>query len=128
MSKFVIENTIIEKSDKDITTGINYEFCSGLNIICGNNEAGKSSLMQFIKQGFFRPNKIDKGKIFFSIIEDNKKTNYRVDISNASKKDKRCIVYDNNNSQCDYSIIEELINQKLDDPIELMKYLAETYS
>lgn len=112
MSKFVIENTIIEKSDKDITTGINYEFCSGLNIICGNNEAGKSSLMQFIKQGFFRPNKIDKGKIFFSIIEDNKKTNYRVDISNASKKDKRCIVYDNNNSQCDYSIIEELINQK----------------
>lgn len=24
--------------------------------------------------------------------------------------------------------LEELINQKLDDPIELMKYLAETYS
>ena len=67
MTKFIIEKINIEKSNKDIPTGILYELSNGLNLICGNNEAGKSSLMKFIKEGFFRSSKTDNGKIFFSV-------------------------------------------------------------
>ena len=48
MSKFVIDNVLIEKSDKDIQTGFNYQLSDGFNLICGNNEAGKSSLMNLV--------------------------------------------------------------------------------
>ena len=113
MSKLIIDNIIIEKSDKDIKTGIKYKFSSGINLICGNNEAGKSSLMNFIREGFFRPIKTDTGKIFFSIINNNhEKQIYRADIKNSLKKADRCKLYDENNLSCDYSLIEKIINQK----------------
>ena len=113
MSKLIIDNIIIEKSDKDIKTGIKYEFSSGINLICGNNEAGKSSLMNFIREGFFRPIKTDTGKIFFSIINNNHEEQiYRADIKNSLKKADRCKLYDENNLSCDYSLIEKIINQK----------------
>ncbi len=113
MSKLIIDNIIIEKSDKDIKTGVNYKFSSGINLICGNNEAGKSSLMKFIKEGFFRPIKTDTGKIFFYITNNNnEKQIYRADIKNSLKKTDRCKLYDENNFICDYSLIEKIINQK----------------
>lgn len=113
MSKLIIDNIIIEKSDKDIKTGIKYKFSSGINLICGNNEAGKSSLMNFIREGFFRPIKTDTGKIFFSIINNNHEEQiYRADIKNSLKKADRCKLYDENNLSCDYSLIEKIINQK----------------
>ena len=112
MSKLIIDNIIIEKSDKDIKTGVNYKFSSGINLICGNNEAGKSSLMKFIKEGFFRPIKTDSGKIFFSIVNNNEKQIYRADIKNSLKKTDRCKLYDENESICDYSLIEKIIIQK----------------
>ena len=67
MTNFIIDKINIEKSEKDIKTGTSYDFSSGLNFICGNNEAGKSSLMKFIKEGFFCPAKSDYGKIFFTV-------------------------------------------------------------
>ena len=73
MPKFIIDNVIIEKSEKDIKTGVKYAFSPELNLICGRNEAGKSSLMQFLKNGFFRPPKIDTGKIFFSLYSQTQK-------------------------------------------------------
>ena len=112
MPKFIIDNVIIEKSEKDIKTGVKYAFSPELNLICGRNEAGKSSLMQFLKNGFFRPPKIDTGKIFFSLYSQTQKQDYRADIKNSSKKIERCKLYDSNNKLYDYSFIETLINQK----------------
>ncbi len=108
MTKFIIEKINIEKSNKDIPTGVLYELSSGLNLICGNNEAGKSSLMKFIKEGFFRSSKTDNGKIFFSV--NNKQ--YRADIKNSNKKAERCRIYNNNGTEAGYEIIEKFINQK----------------
>ncbi len=112
MNKFTIDNVIIEKSDKDIKTGVKYNFEEGINIVCGKNEAGKSSLMKFLKGAFFCPNKIDNGKIFFSIWEKGLKKSYRADIKNDRKKDKRCILYNSDNETENYSLITNNINQK----------------
>ncbi len=112
MSKLVIENLIIEKSDKDINTGIKYKFSEGINLICGNNEAGKSSLMKFIKQAFFQTKDIDTGKIFFKICDDNSQKCYRADIKNSQRKNDRCKIFDDNNNPCSYDFIEDKINQK----------------
>lgn len=112
MPKFIIDNIIIEKSEKDIKTGIKYNFENGFNIICGDNEAGKSSLMTFIKECFFRPNKVDTGKVLFSVCDNDKKVCYRADIKNNQKKEKRCTLFEENGSTCDYSILENLINKK----------------
>lgn len=91
MEKFIINKVLVEKSEKDIKTGIVYNFSSGLNFICGNNEAGKSSLMNFLKTGFFLENKSDKGKIYVSI-SDNE---YRRDIDFSKNRKERCKFYDN---------------------------------
>lgn len=112
MGKLIIENIIIEKSDKDIKTGINYNFSEGLNLICGNNEAGKSSLMKFIKEGFFRVKGIDTGKIYFSIIDDENHSKYRTDIKDHRSQDQRCKLYDENNSEINYGFIEKTIHQR----------------
>ena len=112
MGKLIIENIIIEKSDKDIKTGINYNFSEGLNLICGNNEAGKSSLMKFIKEGFFRVKGIDTGKIYFSIIDNENHSKYRTDIKDHRSQDQRCKLYDENNSEINYGFIEKTINQR----------------
>ncbi len=112
MSKLIIENIVIEKSDKDIKTGIKYNFSEGLNLICGNNEAGKSSLMKFIKEGFFRVKGIDTGKIYFSIIDNENHSKYRTDIKDHRSQDQRCKLYDENNSEINYGFIEKTINQR----------------
>lgn len=108
MTNFIIDKINIEKSEKDIKTGTSYDFSSGLNFICGNNEAGKSSLMKFIKEGFFCPAKSDYGKIFFTV--ENKK--YRADINPKNAKADRCKFFDNEGNKVDYSTIEKFINQK----------------
>ncbi len=113
MKKFIIDNVIIDKSEKDIQTGVNYQFDSGFNLICGDNEAGKSSLMYFMKEGFFLTKGIDTGKIFFSLTDDNEKNEYRADIKNSAKKNDRCKIYESaSNSPIDYSLIEANINEK----------------
>lgn len=112
MGKLLIDNVIIEKSNKDIKTGINYSFTEGLNLICGNNEAGKSSLMNFIREGFFRVKGIDTGKIYFSILNNDNCSKYRTDIKDARSTEQRCKLFDANNSVVDYSFIEKTINQK----------------
>lgn len=108
MPKFLVKNVVIEKSVKDIKTGINYEFDEGLNLIAGNNEAGKSSLMTFIKDGFFRVKGIDTGKIYFDIAGKT----YRADIKDNRATDKRCKLFDEDNTAVDYSFLEKMVNQK----------------
>jgi len=108
VGKFIIENIIIEKSNKDIQTGVNYEFSDGLNLISGNNEAGKSSLMKFIKEGFFREKGVDTGKIYFSA--DNKK--YRADIKDSRNTEPRLKLYDDDNNVLSYDFILKNVNQK----------------
>ena len=71
MSKFIIEKAIIEKTDKDININDNYEFTTGLNLICGANEVGKSSLMNFIRTSLLSKSNSDIGKVFISV-SDNK--------------------------------------------------------
>ena len=108
MGKFLIENILIEKTDKDIKTGEKYSLNEGFNLICGDNEAGKSSLMNFLKQGFFKTKGIDTGKIYFKINENS----YRADIKDAKSTEARCKLYDETNSICDYELIEKNIKQK----------------
>lgn len=108
MTKFVINKIIIEKSDKDIPTGRPYNLTDGFNIICGNNEAGKSSLMKFIKEVFFKPSKSDAGKIFFSVDKEL----FRADIKNTTKKSENFKLYDNNNNIIEYEVIKKFIDQK----------------
>lgn len=108
MGKFIIQDLLIEKSEKDIQTGKKYSLSEGFNLICGENEAGKSSLMSFIKGGLFKTKGIDTGKIYFKINEKS----YRADIKDAATTDPRCRLFDENNSRCDYKLITENIRQK----------------
>lgn len=108
MGKFIIENILIEKSDKDIKTGVKHSLSAGFNLICGNNEAGKSSLMNFIKGSFFKTKGIDTGKIYFKICDKS----YRADIKDARATNDRCKIYDEKNNVCDYKLIEDNIKQK----------------
>lgn len=107
-NKFIIKNILIEKSEKDIKTGIKHTLNDGFNLICGDNEAGKSSLMSFIKQGFFRDKGLDSGKIYFDV--DNK--SYRADIKDAKSLEQRCKIFDENGETCNYSFIEKNIKKK----------------
>lgn len=104
MNKFIIENVIIEKSDKDISLGVGYEFSSGINLICGKNEAGKSSLMNFVKTGFFPEKGEDTGKIFFSWNDKQ----YRVDVNLKAASSQRCKLFDDN-AQIDFNFIQSNI-------------------
>lgn len=108
MNKFAIENVLIEKSDKDISLGIDYEFSNGINLICGRNEAGKSSLMNFIKMGLFPEKGEDVGKIFFTW----KGKKYRVDVNLKATNAQRCKLYELDNSQVDYSLIQSNMTEK----------------
>lgn len=107
MNKFTIENVLIEKSDKDISLGIDYEFSNGINLICGRNEAGKSSLMSFIKTGLFPEKGEDVGKIFFTW----KEKKYRADVNLKAASAQRCKLYDDN-AQIDYSLIQSNMTEK----------------
>ena len=73
MNKFIVNNILIEKSERDIKIGNSLEFTNGFNLVCGNNEAGKSSIMNFLKESFFLEKGTETGKIFFQINENGKK-------------------------------------------------------
>lgn len=108
MNKFAIENVIIEKSEKDIPVGVDYLFSNGINLICGRNEAGKSSLMNFIKTGLFPEKGEETGKIFFGW----KNSHYRADINLKATLAQRCKLYNLDNSQIDYNFIQSNIIKK----------------
>ncbi len=108
MGKFIINSILIEKSEKDIQTDVKYDFDCGFNIVKGCNEAGKTSLMQFIKDGFFRIKGAGAGKIFFSVNDKS----YRADINASKAVEKRCLIFDNGGNDCSYDIISLNINQK----------------
>ena len=112
MNKFIVNNILIEKSEKDIQTGKTYEFSNGFNLICGNNEAGKSSIMNFLRESFFLEKGTETGKIFFQINEKGQDKKYRADIkSNAKKPSERCLLFDEENNSVSYSFVEEYIKQ-----------------
>ena len=53
MDKLVISSVKID-SVNSVNLPIK-QFSEGFNIICGANEAGKSSIMKFLKNSFFNP-------------------------------------------------------------------------
>lgn len=105
MGKFVIQNILIEKSLKDIQTG-RYRFGNNFNLICGDNEAGKSSLMKFIRNGFFKTTKIrtEKGKIEF----EYKNSSYNAEISDNTKPP---VIFDEYNQKCDETLLNNAFNE-----------------
>lgn len=109
MNKFFINNILIEKSEKDIETNKEYSLSSGFNLLFGNNEAGKSSLMKFIKSGFFNLDSKEKrteiGKIFFNFAQKS----YRADV-----EEKTAIpsFFDENNKKLDSSLLINVIDKR----------------
>lgn len=112
MKKLVITSTIIEKSEKDIKTGIKKEFSEGLNVIYGENEAGKSSLSDFIRNGLTGEKCADSGKIYFCIKDDNSQNNYRADYKGNQKPDSRIKLYDEAGNNIDNSLLTDAVNKK----------------
>ena len=112
MNKFIVNNILIEKSEKDIKTGTPFEFSNGFNLICGNNEAGKSSIMNFLKESFFLEKGTETGKIYFEIDENGNNKKYRADIKSTAKRTTdRCVFFDEDNNSVNYSFVEEYIKQ-----------------
>ena len=111
MNKFIVNNILIEKSERDIKIGNSLEFTNGFNLVCGNNEAGKSSIMNFLKESFFLEKGTEIGKIFFQINENGKNKKYRADIKPSSRKSDRCVLFDEENNSVNYSFVEEYIKQ-----------------
>jgi len=112
MNKFSIEKIVIEKSEKDIQIGVTREFGNGINLICGSNETGKSSLLDFIRRGFFKTKGADKGKIYFKVSSNAGERRYRADIQDNRSADLRCRIFDENNNAVNYNFIENTINKK----------------
>lgn len=106
MSKFIIEKVIIEKSDKDIKIGNPCELNDYFNLICGQNEAGKSTLMNFLKEGFFKKKLPEKGRIIFKIQDTETEKIYIAEINS-----KECKIYDSNYEPKDYSLIDNTIKE-----------------
>ncbi len=112
MGKFVIDNILIEKTSKDINTGVKYDFTEGLNVIFGENETGKSSLMKFIKDGIYKQKGSDTGKIWFSINKNDQKLSYRADINTLKPLEQRCKIYNIiENTECPKNIIDNEIDK-----------------
>ena len=93
MTKLEITNVQIDNYN-DTNNQLN-KFDSGLNIVCGSNEAGKSTLMKFIKNIFIREKSDAKGYVKcsyngneFKLTPDNLKENeqYLEDITAHSFK------------------------------------------
>ena len=105
MNKFIINKVLIEKSEKDIEVNKDYSLSSGFNLLWGNNEAGKSSLMKFIKSGFFELKSKNKrteiGKIFFNFAQKS----YRAEV-----KDKKNIplFFDENSKELSPSLLANI--------------------
>ncbi|MCD7879498.1 MAG: AAA family ATPase, partial [Candidatus Gastranaerophilales bacterium] len=92
MGRFYIEKINIEKSARDIKTGVVYKLIPEFNIIYGKNEAGKTSLMKFIKDSIFQLPDTGKGKIFFCTEKNGINSVYRADINDKEKKKDRSII------------------------------------
>ena len=112
MNKLVFDNVIIEQSSKDIPKGVKYDFCENFNLVCGENETGKSSLMLFIKEGLFRIKGVDTGKINMSLISADNSVHIRADIKDNRSLEQRCKLFYDDNSSCGYDFIEKMINPK----------------
>lgn len=106
MNKFVIEKAIIEKTEKDINIDNDLEFTSGLNLICGKNEVGKSSLMNFLKTTLLLKSNNDIGKVLVSI------SNNQYLIQTKQKSKERTIFSLSNNKKIDIDFIKENIPEK----------------
>lgn len=61
LTKFKISETKIDNFNE--TNNQLYTFDEGINIICGDNEAGKSTLMDFVKNIFIRKSSSAKGYV-----------------------------------------------------------------
>jgi len=107
MKKLSLKNIIIEKSARDIKTGSNMELSDGINIIAGDNESGKSSILDFIRHGFSKKGS-DSGRIYFNITDDSNTVHYRTDIKN----NKPPVIYDENNNASGIEFIEKIIDKK----------------
>lgn len=100
------------------------EFTSGLNIVCGANEAGKSSMMRFLKEGFFVKNKTD---LCGDIALTGRGITYQIKIDGENRdKNKRCILlapqdksYEDFLAPLDRNYYQRAFNINLDDINEL---------
>ncbi len=66
------------------------EFCSGFNIICGANEAGKSSMMKFLKEVFFFSKDIS-GEL--ELTKNSKKYKIKSDGNKSGKNARLKVLY-----------------------------------
>ncbi len=122
MTKLEITNVQIDNYN-DTNNQLN-KFDSGLNIVCGSNEAGKSTLMKFIKNIFIREKSDAKGYVKcsyngneFKLTPDNLKENeqYLEDITAHSFK--TGFVID----------LDDLIYAKSSDSEELVNVIAREF-
>ncbi len=113
MGRFIFEKAVVDDTKKDIKKSVVYGFIPEINLICGNNEAGKSSLMSFIKDGLFKAKNLDKGRIYFKLQDDYKTLNLRAEIKDNRSSDKRCCLFNEDTSSAvDYSVLTDTVNQK----------------
>ena len=106
MNKFIIEKAIIEKTEKDIVTDCDYNFTSGLNLICGANEVGKSSLIDFLNTALFIKDSGDEGKVFVKFLGQN----YLVET--RTKHSKNIIYSLTDDKKLDNSVLKQQISAK----------------
>ena len=113
MGKLSIEKIVIDKTDKDIDISKPFEFSDGFNVISGKNEAGKSSLMSFIKSSFLNEKDLYKGRLHFKIDDDGIVSSYRAEYDGKSAKNKNLkITSDKNNENVTSKIIDKYLNEK----------------
>lgn len=74
MSKFIIKEIYIDKFN--MTHDKLEHFKDGLNIVCGDNEVGKSTIMSFIKSTFLRE-KID-GSGYINCLNNDKEISFKI--------------------------------------------------
>ena len=106
MNKFIIEKAIIEKTEKDIVTGCDYIFTSGLNLICGKNEAGKSSIIEFLNTALFIKDSGDMGKVFVDFLGNT----YLIETKAKSSKNILYSLFDN--KKLDINVLKQHIPSK----------------
>ncbi len=106
MGKFIIKEVLIEKTSRDIAIG-RHQFSGSFNLICGDNEAGKSSLMEFIKNGFFKTNSVrtESGKIYF----EYNSSQYRAEVPSKTLPP---VFYNENNQICDADFLDNALNER----------------
>ena len=106
MGKFIIKDVLIEKKSRGIAIA-RHQFSDSLNLICGDNEAGKSSLMEFIKNGFFKTNSVrtEAGKIYF----EYNSSQYRAEVPNKTLPP---VFYNENNQICDADFLDNALNER----------------